>query len=379
MFKTIFLLTPVYVTLFWAVVLHTDQKKRSAARTFLGKFMIIAFVVYVSHFAFYSGYEQSYLYLDPLYHLASLLVFPLYHIYFRLLTIDPKFSVKKHSIYLIAPILLSAAYLIAILALNHEEYSHIVYEVGFKSEVNGQAYLLIIRYLMSICFIAQVILTVIGNFILIQKYGMKAKHYYSDMEDVSTARVLMLNYSMVITGLSSIVLASLGRGFFSTDNRGLAIASIIFSSMLFIIGWLGDRQKLLNPTFDQGKEETEIETGQSVLQPTERALLEKINQLFVTEKKHLNSKLNIMDVATAVGSNRTYISFLINKSTNQNFCSYVNQYRINELEIKISEQANASYHELAELCGFGSVDSMKRSVHTKTGQTLKGWRDSLQQ
>jgi AraC-like DNA-binding protein len=375
MLKSILLLTPIYITFFWAVVLHTDKKKQSKPRLFLGKFMIIAFLVYISHFIYFSGLEQAYLIIDPIYHFASLLVFPLYHIYFRLLTIDSEFSIKKHSVYLIAPVLLSALYMIAVQSINYNEYSNLVFGHGFESKSNALRFLNIIKILMSICFIAQVIFTVIANFKLIMKFGIKATQYYSDIEDISTVRVHMLNYSMVFTGIASIVLASLGRGFFNSEYPALAIAGITFSSMLFIIGWLGDRQKTLNPTFE--KEDVESETNHCSLEPAEQELLKKITWLFENEKVYLNSKLNIMDIASAVGSNRTYISYLINKSFDQNFCSFVNQYRIKELETKILEQPNAGSHSLSEQCGFGSIDSMKRSVQAKSGLCLKEWRNSL--
>jgi hypothetical protein len=96
MLKTILLLTPVYVTLFWTVVLHTDKANNSIPRSFLAKFMLAAFIVYLSHFLFYSGLQDIYIVIDPVYQLASLLVYPLYHIYFRLLT-STKSSASKNT------------------------------------------------------------------------------------------------------------------------------------------------------------------------------------------------------------------------------------------------------------------------------------------
>ena len=103
-------------------------------------------------------------------------------------------------------------------------------------------------------------------------------------------------------------------------------------------------------------------------------LIEKIETLFTEQQLFLNSKLNILDIASALGSNRTYISYLINKNFNQNFCSYVNQYRIQYLEEKMHEQPELPNQQLAELCGFGSVDSMKRAVINKTGMSLQEWK-----
>ena len=122
MLKTILLLTPVYVTLFWSVVLLTDKSNYSIPRSFLSKFMIAAFVVYLSHFFFYSGLENIYIAIDPIYQLSSLLVYPLYHIYFRLLTIDQTFSIRKHWHLLLAPFMCFILYLIGVIVADNNEY-----------------------------------------------------------------------------------------------------------------------------------------------------------------------------------------------------------------------------------------------------------------
>lgn len=376
MFKTVLLLTPVYVTFFWTLVLHTDKSKFSVPRVFLGKFMFVAFLVYLSHFFFYSGLNDFYFYIDPFYQFASLLVYPLYHIYFRLLTIDPGFSFKRHSRFLIALLLLFGLYLFGVLWADAVEYRLWIFNRHLVFSSPAMQYLKIIHILIRLCFIVQLLLVVIKNFELITKYGDKAKHFYSDAFDSSTLRVKLLNYSMICTAVASIMLAALGREFFKNDNCGIILAAFIFSTLLFLIGWLGDRQKALNPAFESA--EIQIVNPQndgSV--DSQSVLVSKINTLFNEQKVYLNSKLNILDIANAVGSNRTYISFLINKHFNQNFCSFVNQYRIVQLEQKMKEFPDLPNMLLAEQCGFGSIDSMKRAVLNKTGMTLQLWRAKI--
>ncbi|HRZ97798.1 MAG TPA: AraC family transcriptional regulator, partial [Paludibacter sp.] len=227
-------------------------------------------------------------------------------------------------------------------------------------------------------FIVQVVVSIFYNFKLINKYGNKAQQYYSDMEDSRTARVTTLNASLLTTGVASVILAALGRDFFKHELTGIALASVIFSTLLFIIGWLGDQQKALNPTFDSEKKITAEEILFSELtKSSQLTIINKLTELFEEKKIYLDSKLNILDVAALAGSNRTYISTLINQNFNQNFCSYVNQYRIGELEKNIIQHPELSNQELAELCGFGSVDSMKRVIFTKTGKSMQAWRNQI--
>ncbi|MEI6577011.1 MAG: hypothetical protein WCO63_12615 [Bacteroidota bacterium] len=56
----------------------------------------------------------------------------------------------------------------------------------------------------------------------------------------------------------------------------------------------------------------------------QKELADRIVAESEVKKMHLNSALNIMDLAKSVGSNRTYISSAINNQFNQNFASFVN-------------------------------------------------------
>ncbi len=86
-----------------------------------------------------------------------------------------------------------------------------------------------------------------------------------------------------------------------------------------------------------------------------------------------------MDVVEAIGTNRTYISQIINQKYNQNFCSFVNGYRIEDLKQVIIEYPNLKIEELAEKGGFGSINSMKRAIFSKTGLNFSEWKKTIKQ
>ena len=65
---------------------------------------------------------------------------------------------------------------------------------------------------------------------------------------------------------------------------------------------------------------------------------------------------------------------IINKQYNQNFCSFVNRYRIEELKKAYIENPSLSIEALAEKGGFGSMNSMKRAIYNKTGLSLSEWK-----
>ncbi len=376
MFKTVLLLTPVYVTLFWTLVLNTaNRHNNDRARLFLGKFMLFACILYFSHFLFFYPLPQVYIYFDALYQYASLMVYPLFYIYIRLLTVDEKFELKKHYIYILVPNLLFVIYSIGILFSPNENYQILIADY----ENSPWNFLKIVLISMKLTFLIQVILCVTGNTILLRKYKHSAGQYYSDIEDSRIYKAELLNLCIISTGISSFILGMLGRDFFLTEPVAITIASVVFSTLLFIIGLLGNVQKVVNPTYETDSNnvpkagfatEQEMEHFKSEVSP-------KILRLFDKDKIYLNSKLTIRDVAQIAGTNRTYVSNFINTRFDQNFCSFVNQYRLEELQRIILERPDYTSNTLAELCGFGSTDSLKRAVSTSYGITYSEWRKGL--
>jgi len=380
MLKQILLLTPIYVTIFWAITLNTGLRKNHNPRFFLGKFMFFSVIIYFSHFLYFYSFLDYYAYIDPFYQFASLMVFPLYHIYFRLLTIDSEFNLNKHCKFLLAPTLLFLLYSIGVLFVDFDKYKIWLFDSSISSANAGLRYLNIVCVLIKITFIVQVVTSLIGNNILIRKYGNNAKQYYSDMDESSTNKVRVLNLSMIITGLASLILAALGRDFFRDEIIGIALASVTFSSMLFTIGWLGNRQKSLNPFYEIPENSNEILFNENFSNEAQLKLMAKISNLFVEQKIYMDCTLTIQDVAQAVGTNRTYVSSLINQQYKQNFCTFVNNFRVDELEKVIRLHPCYTNQLLAESCGFGSTDSMKRAVFAKTKEnSFQVWKKGVMQ
>ncbi|MDD4197917.1 MAG: helix-turn-helix domain-containing protein [Paludibacter sp.] len=108
-----------------------------------------------------------------------------------------------------------------------------------------------------------------------------------------------------------------------------------------------------------------------------REIADKLNVILTDKKMYTNPELSIHDLAAIIGTNRSYVSSSINIFYNQNFCSYINQYRLNELKETIKEENYFTQKELAVRCGFGSIDTMKRAVKQKTGLSMKDWKELL--
>jgi len=95
---------------------------------------------------------------------------------------------------------------------------------------------------------------------------------------------------------------------------------------------------------------------------------------FDEKKIYLNSQLNILDIVQLVGTNRTYISTIINQEYNHNFCTFVNSYRLDELDRVFHKNPDLNPEKLSECCGFGSLISLRRAIYAKTGLSISQWK-----
>ena len=377
MIRTILLLLPIYVTLFWTISLQGHERKYSNPRLFLGKFMIFPFIIYFCHFLYFAPYPAIYPYFDVVLQCASLMVFPVYYIYFRLLTVDDRFSFMLHARFLIIPAIITLVYGIGVLLTPAIEFRTWLFNENAYPDSTFIHFLSVLRVIIRITYLIQVVVSVIGNHMLIQKYGKKAEEFYSNLQDGKYNNAKMLNYSIIVMGIAAFLFTALGRSFLMPQSILIYVGWSVFSVMLYIIGYMGIKQKPINPMFDIEIYETEpVPIGIKLIGGQKKIML-KVLMEFEVNKIYLNSQLNIMDIVQTAGTNRTYISGLINQQYNQNFCSFVNGFRLEELERVILEDNNLSNDMLAECCGFGSVNSLKRAIAAKTGLTIPEWK-SLQ-
>ncbi|MFM2292807.1 MAG: hypothetical protein RIS29_2620 [Bacteroidota bacterium] len=341
----------------------------------LSIFMFFALIVYFSHFCYFVPLRALYSYIDPLYQAAMLLVYPLFYIYIRLLTVDKKWETKKHLPYLIIPLLLSAAYALSVLLTPGTEYMIWIYNRNIQNPATN--FIRSTHLWVRLTFLISVILTISGNIRLIRKHGFRASEFYSSPSDSSVLKIKILNLMMLLTGAMSMVLGALGRETFFLNPHLIAIPSVVFSCSLFIVGWLGNKQKLINPEFDSLHEAPFTPECKSIPAELEQEIVSKLKRLFEQENIFIYPELTIVDLAQAIGTNRTYLSRVINQHFNSSFSSFVNNYRLSKTETLIQEDPTRPFQLLASMSGFGSVDSLKRTVKARHGLTLSEWKKQV--
>ncbi len=370
--------TPMYVTFFWAVVLLLTKSEDNRAKFFLGGFMFVAFLLYLSHAIFFEKIVSVYSVIDPLYIFSSLSVYPLYYWYIKLLTVETEY--KWHNLRLLIPaVVFSLTSFILYQMMDENERMEYVNgflikgntDVSFSSAMQLQKLL----YLGSrLVFTVQVIYFVVLGHKLVMNYNKQIANYYSNLESRSIVWVNYILYSLVVTSAMGIIFNFIGRSSFIDSKILLLIPSIIFSVLLFFVGLQGYMQNhtVTDMEFDSLNEKNSVSQNYN----TSR-LNEKLLDLFVNEKIYKQPDLKITYVTEKLNTNRTYVSKHINTEYSCTFNEFVNRYRIEEAKRLLTDKSikNFSLNYISEKSGFGSMGSFMRVFREMEGITPGQFRE----
>lgn len=99
-----------------------------------------------------------------------------------------------------------------------------------------------------------------------------------------------------------------------------------------------------------------------------------MENLFNDDMIFRNPDLKIWDVCNMLGTNRTYVSKVINREYGRNFCNHVNHYRVQYAKRLIVKNSQLTNEEIAENSGFGSVNSLYRAFLSAEKRSLGDFR-----
>jgi AraC-like DNA-binding protein len=103
-----------------------------------------------------------------------------------------------------------------------------------------------------------------------------------------------------------------------------------------------------------------------------------IQKFLKAEKTYLNPDYTIFDLSKDLNSHHKEVSLIINNDINVNFSKLINDYRVEESKINLTENINSlTIEAIAEMSGFKSRASFYRSFKNKTGITPSEYIESL--
>ena len=382
MIREIIVFTPIYVALFWAVVFLSNTFAANKARFWLGIFMFVVAVLYACHAGYFLGYADFYLSVDSLYLLAGLSVFPLYYLYVRLLTCDVDLKIRYLVHVLPALVLGISLFVLSQKASTAERqlYFNDVL-IGNKRPANDAPEMVrmmaLVFFSSRIVFGLQVIGYLAGGYFLARKYDHRIANFYSNTEGKQLIWVKLLTISFLLTSIASSVVNILGRGLFLHNDLLLAIPSVLFSSLFFIIGLQGNKQDYTIKTLvaDESEDQLPVKEFEN---PKNDELKEALIQVLETDKIYLSSELRITELCRRLSTNRTYLSNLINNEFELSFNDLINLYRVQHAMclIETDKSNDLSLADIAIASGFGSVSSFNRAFKKVSGVTAGQYRNT---
>ena len=193
----------------------------------------------------------------------------------------------------------------------------------------------------------------------VKRHFRKVMDYYSDAENKN-------QHWITLSTALYLLFALIGVTLFNSQSNPVIYKNEIMKSMTFFImamifwyiGFLGNRQQVIViPAMKMAAK------PQFILTETLRKdLANKIKQTIETDKLYLDPDLCLPNLAIKVGTNRYYLSKIINDEFGMNFNNFINQYRIAEAVelMKIPESKN-SLADIASKSGFNVYPSFVRS------------------
>jgi AraC-like DNA-binding protein len=366
LFTSLFALMPMFVCLFWGILLLAD-KRRNLPKSYLAFFMFVTLVNYFTHAAFFLHEIKLFAFMDNVWVFTSLASYPLYYYYIRLLTRDTKVNWKW--LVILLPAFLTSLFSFTLYFMMSQEelelfiYQSMYHQPALTTEVPLLVRLQVMRTnIFKWIFAIQVVLVLIYGTRLISLYNKKLTDFYSNKtgRDLSIFKMLLLAlfFSSLISGISNL----LGKDFFINRKLPFAVISLLHSTFLFWIGYVGSYQNLTISDFkrDVAKYKKQMKLGGPV-QKKESGLMEDLNALVKGNQLFTNPDLQVSDLALRLKTNRSYISRTINQDMDTNFCDWINAFRVNHAkELMKSSAPELTMESIAEQSGFSNISTFYR-------------------
>lgn len=326
-------------------------------------FMLTATLLYVGHYIYFNRAAELLPLSDILYVSANLTVYPLYLIYIIRLTS------KWRAVYwlmLLPGLLAIMATGTGYIFMTDEEDRMFVHNYLYHNSQTGltdmalfQAY---IRQFCKLVFAIEVIATVVIGSMMIRRYDRMVDEFYADTDDKSMRNIQSILYLVLTIAILSFIVNIIGRARFTDHEIILTTTSLMFSALLFAIGYEGLHRHFSIIDMRTNKEQVSNDDSAALKDAVNRSMTERIIALVENDKIYLQPDLKLDDVAQMMHTNRTYIYQAVNQQMGISFNEFINRYRIAHAKRLMASDPTLSMNDVALQSGFASLSSFYRNM-----------------
>lgn len=337
-------------------------------------------LVFISIIPFYIENIRLYAILDPVFHLSITLLFPLVYFYIRSVSGQKSVS-QKDIVHLGFPIFFFLGSIFLHIFLNDQDEYLYAYQDFTYSNASLELRLIdSINKSSKIYVLLQIAWYFFHCLKLIHHYRSRVDNYFSNIEGHYFHWIILFYFAYSGGALAGIFLMFAGNARLNSGNEVLFSSTFFFlSAVFFTIAYIANQQRYIeNGQFYIEHEEDcpdENNSKQKNCFPPE--LKEKFEYYIMSDKPFLNPDLKITDLASSLGTNRTYISNLIKESYNNSFSGYINSLRVIEATLLFTKNEHKNYttKAISESVGFNNYNSFVKAFREQTGQTPGRFRE----
>lgn len=378
---------PLIATLFWLVVMILDKDKGDR-RSLLITLFTYSSIVYFCHAIFFNHLYSFYHIIESIWVLASLMVYPIFYIYIRVLTTEDKlgwgwawFTFPAALIALVSGLLYTF--------MSPEEAEAFIRGVLYKQPGYDTDTLLVHLQKMrtvvvQIVFLFQILATLLFGLRLIKEYNRKLHENYSDVNGKSLMPLKYILITFVFVSFLSGLANLMGKSYFIEHPKLLAVPSLTFTAVISALGYFSYKHRFAiedmvreedkHTNVSESNDATSMPSVPKRLHnievPTNDSLKNQINYLLKSSEIYRQKELRIHDLSLLLNTNRTYLSQVIKEDFDSDFSDLINRYRTQYaaklLETDAAENA-MSMDEVASRSGFSSKSSFFRVFKANMG------------
>ncbi len=268
------------------------------------------------------------------------------------------FSLKKrHALHLI-PFFIHAAFMSAKYHFYSAETKIHFLRFGFLSPLE--------RNLNYIAIYVHFLVYSILTLIILHRYRTELKQYFSSIKKIRLLWLSLMVGGFIVlwgTGLIHYFYMLLGgRSIF--PNSVSIVLLFIFANIILYKG-------IKQPEIFGGIEQQHSQPKPIIPETVYNQYVKKLTTLMEKEKPYLTPSISLSDLADKISISPRYLSYVINKSYNQNFFTFINSFRIKESLKMLSHPKNQSKTVLEILydVGFNNKSVFNAAFKKYTGMT----------
>lgn len=202
---------------------------------------------------------------------------------------------------------------------------------------------------------------------------------FSNISDKSLAWIIQVMVLFILLYVSVLVLFFLVMHQYDIGFAQMA-GSFIVSILIFWIGYKGMFQPQIFSVNCSGGE-LSVSADNELKETAEPASgyeqeIERLKTVMHADKPYLNPDLTLADLAKSVNVPRNTLSYIINNALKENFYSFINSYRVEEVKASLTDPGNKDFTILALAfdAGFNSKSTFNSIFKQKTGLSPSQYR-----